>query len=199
MPQKKLKTEFRSQVTLSAPFAAWLEKMIEPVPEDRFQSAREALWSLRDPKAHAPPKPSRTRTALLLGVLAVIVAAGGAFVWYTESHDPRSIASRPVLPVLPERPPDMTFPALTWVRTIPAHFNPVKGVAFTRDGSKLFTGGFDGAVKEWEVRTGQAVRALPGHTGRVAAIRVTRDGRFVVSAGDQTVRIWNAGDGTHSC
>ncbi len=43
LPQRKLKIDFRSQVSISKDFADWLEKMLEPFIEDRFPSAKEAL------------------------------------------------------------------------------------------------------------------------------------------------------------
>ena len=43
MAQRKLKTDFRSHVRVSRPFADWLETMIEPAPEDRFPSAYRSL------------------------------------------------------------------------------------------------------------------------------------------------------------
>ncbi|NEP56947.1 MAG: serine/threonine protein kinase [Symploca sp. SIO2G7] len=47
LPQRRLKIDFRSQVKISPQFADWLEKMLEPVAEDRFTSAEEALAALR--------------------------------------------------------------------------------------------------------------------------------------------------------
>lgn len=50
LPHRKLKIDFRSEVRLTKQFANWLERMIEPVPEDRFLSAEEALAVLRGEK-----------------------------------------------------------------------------------------------------------------------------------------------------
>lgn len=47
LPQRKLRIDFRSHVRLDKEFADWLEKMLEPVTEDRFQSAQEALAVLQ--------------------------------------------------------------------------------------------------------------------------------------------------------
>lgn len=43
LPQKRMKINFRSCVEISPKFANWLEVILEPMWEDRFQSAREAL------------------------------------------------------------------------------------------------------------------------------------------------------------
>ncbi|MEM7557420.1 MAG: hypothetical protein AAF378_25725, partial [Cyanobacteria bacterium P01_A01_bin.84] len=42
LPQQRMKINFRSQVQISNQLASWLERMLEPVVEDRFQSADEA-------------------------------------------------------------------------------------------------------------------------------------------------------------
>ncbi len=43
LPQKRMKIDFRSCVQISPEFADWLEIILEPMWEDRFQSAKEAL------------------------------------------------------------------------------------------------------------------------------------------------------------
>ena len=46
LPQKRMKIDFRSQVQVSDNLANWLEKLLEPAVEDRFQSAFQALEAL---------------------------------------------------------------------------------------------------------------------------------------------------------
>lgn len=46
-PQNRLKIDFRSRIPVEEKFARWLEKMLEPVAEDRFSSAAEALNALQ--------------------------------------------------------------------------------------------------------------------------------------------------------
>lgn len=63
LPKRKLKIEFRSQVRITKQFALWLTRMIEPVAEDRFLSAEEALAVLQGKKelTHAvTPKPNQS-------------------------------------------------------------------------------------------------------------------------------------------
>ena len=47
LPEQKLKINFRGSVNISEHFAKWLDKMIEPAIEDRFNNARQALNSLQ--------------------------------------------------------------------------------------------------------------------------------------------------------
>ena len=48
LPLKYLKIDFNSQISVSQEFAQWLDKIIEPTVENRFQSAKEALHNLPD-------------------------------------------------------------------------------------------------------------------------------------------------------
>jgi Tfp pilus assembly protein PilF len=196
LPQRKLKFDFRSRVRVSPAFAAWLEKVLEPAPEDRFSSARQALIALRNPAALAGGAPRRrARMAILAGVLA-IVASAGAFALVSERHDQRvarTIAAAHLSP-LPERPFHYGFPAALNLQSIPAHLGAMSG-AFTPDGKLLVTSGYDGTVRVWDAKTYQAVRALPGHSGKVGAVRITPDGHHAITAGDTTLRIWSLPDG----
>ena len=47
LPQRKLKINFRSVVKIGSNFADWIEKLIEPNVEYRFQNARDALDVLK--------------------------------------------------------------------------------------------------------------------------------------------------------
>src|SRR5262249_38717621 len=73
LPHRRLRVDFRSRVKLSRHFASWLEKMIEPTLEDRFDTATEALDALTRP---ALPR----RIPLLAFAPAVLVAAALAWV-----------------------------------------------------------------------------------------------------------------------
>jgi serine/threonine protein kinase len=46
LPQVRMKIDWRSRVKISADFAEWLDKMLEPALEERFSSARDALNAL---------------------------------------------------------------------------------------------------------------------------------------------------------
>ncbi len=193
MSQTKLRVDFRPHVRASRGFAAWLQKMLEPAPEDRFRSAVAARRALDDPRQMQPVGSSGRRTAVLLVLLLGVMATTGGFFAF-ERLRARS-AKFSALAKLPDRPPEWTMPVVKWLRTVPAHMTAVKDVAFTPDGARLLSAGFDDTVKMWDARTGHALAALPGHTGRVAGVRVTRDGKFAVTGGDHTVRIWALPDG----
>lgn len=74
LPQKRLRIDFRPYISVSDPFADWLDQMIDPLVEDRFASARIALDALTRPldltlvRDHtispAPRRPAGTRVKL---------------------------------------------------------------------------------------------------------------------------------------
>jgi eukaryotic-like serine/threonine-protein kinase len=72
LPQRGLKIDLKkalAQVNCSASFLTWLQRMIEPVPEDRFHSAIDALNVLQGRSEIARPtaqqRPLRTPIALV--------------------------------------------------------------------------------------------------------------------------------------
>ncbi|MEH2420837.1 MAG: serine/threonine-protein kinase [Nostoc sp.] len=47
LPQQNLRLQFTDRVNLSPSFVSWLQKLIEPAPEQRFTSASQALNALK--------------------------------------------------------------------------------------------------------------------------------------------------------
>ena len=47
LPQQDLRLQFTDRVNLSPSFVSWLQKLIEPAPEQRFTNASQALSSLK--------------------------------------------------------------------------------------------------------------------------------------------------------
>jgi serine/threonine protein kinase len=70
LTQSNLKLSFRNKIQVSPAFADWLEKMLEPDPADRFDSATTALVALKTPKFLAPKLPWRKFVAV--GLAAAI-------------------------------------------------------------------------------------------------------------------------------
>jgi serine/threonine protein kinase len=58
-PENRLKIDFRSSVNISPGLADWLERLLEPLVEDRFTSAQEALAVLQSKKAMLKAKKER--------------------------------------------------------------------------------------------------------------------------------------------
>lgn len=51
LPQQRMKILFHDKIAVSEGFAEWLERMLEPAIEDRFQSAQDALQALQQTSA----------------------------------------------------------------------------------------------------------------------------------------------------
>jgi serine/threonine protein kinase len=73
LTQSNLKLNFRDKIQVSPAFADWLERMLEPDPINRFDSATTALAALKHPKSFAPKLPWRKLAAV--GVAAAISLA----------------------------------------------------------------------------------------------------------------------------
>ena len=52
------------------------------------------------------------------------------------------------------------------------------------DGERAITGGADGQLRVWDLRTGALLASREGHEGRVCTISISSDGRRAVSGGD---------------
>ncbi len=82
----------------------------------------------------------------------------------------------------------VAYPTDAWVRSL----------AFTTDGSKLFTGGYDGRLIAWDVNAEkpEPLHTIEAHKGWIRAIDVSPDGTLLASVGnDLIVRLWNTSDG----
>jgi Prp8 binding protein len=68
----------------------------------------------------------------------------------------------------------------------------VLSVAFSDDGSQLFTGGIENTIKCWDIRKGAVSYALAGHRNTVTGLSISPDGNFLLSnAMDHTLRVWD--------
>ena len=71
------------------------------------------------------------------------------------------------------------------------HSNMVAGVAFSADGRELASIDIDGAVKLWNLPSGQFVTNLFQFSGRGLNTSFSRDGRYLAAGGWGEARIWD--------
>ncbi len=73
----------------------------------------------------------------------------------------------------------------------------IVSVAFSHDGSRLFTGGRDGTLAMWHAPSAQPLGVpIEGHKGWVWSLAPSADGtRLVSGGGDATLRYWDARTG----
>jgi WD40 repeat protein len=82
------------------------------------------------------------------------------------------------------------------VHDLRAHESFVYDVAFSPDGKRLATGGYDGVIKLWDPETGQAVLTIYGHTSKVSGLAFSPDGKTLASSSeDMSVRLWDPKSG----
>ncbi len=74
------------------------------------------------------------------------------------------------------------------------HDDRVERAVFAPDGTLVATVGRDGDAYLWRWQTGEGV-VLEGHTDDVMDAEFDRSGRRLVTAGDKTARVWEAGTG----
>jgi WD40 repeat protein len=85
------------------------------------------------------------------------------------------------------------------VRLVQGHQKQISDVAFSPDGRRLVSGGWDRLVIVWDVATGRPDLTLKGHTGLVEGVAFSSDGLEVASYGREgTVKLWKTVGATDS-
>jgi WD40 repeat protein len=83
--------------------------------------------------------------------------------------------------------------AMAWNnRILAGHFDRVRYIDISPDGSLIASAGADQTAKIWDLETGENLLTLIGHRAYVEAVKFSPDGRHVVTASrDRTVKFWN--------
>jgi WD40 repeat protein len=80
--------------------------------------------------------------------------------------------------------------------TFHGHTETVNSVRFSPDGRRLASASGDGAVKVWDVQTGEEILSVNGRSDWVYSVCFSPDGKRLASASrDKTVKIWDAHTG----
>jgi len=78
-----------------------------------------------------------------------------------------------------------------------AHIGTVSSLSFSPDGRALATASWDGAIKLWDIESGDLLWTS-WHTNSIHCIAFTPDGRTLASSGvDAVIQIWDTESGTY--
>ena len=57
--------------------------------------------------------------------------------------------------------------------------------------SLLFSGGYDCAIRVWDIKSAQCTHTLKGHTDSIFSLLLLPDGRLVSGSSDKSIKVWN--------
>jgi serine/threonine protein kinase len=87
-------------------------------------------------------------------------------------------------------------PAGTLLCTYRGHMKGVRSLAWSPDGSRIASGGFDNTVQLWKPDEGNGLYIYKGHADVVESVAWSPDSKRMVSgSNDQTAQVWDARDG----
>eukprot|EP00873_Tetraselmis_striata_P014095 jgi/Tetstr1/434359/TSEL_023463.t1 len=85
---------------------------------------------------------------------------------------------------------------MSLLHSLVGHSNNVLVAALSASEETLFTGSYDGLIKEWDLLTGDFIRDLRGHRSGIRGLVASPDGKVLYScAADNSVRHWDLASG----
>lgn len=177
MPPKKTKEVKPAKEAVEAPTAAPATVAIPPIVEDC-----KGVICAADPICSAAVGASKLCLGHHNGIVTLHDLSSGSATEIVEVAAHRGavhamivVGDEPSHKLLLTASADGTLkahaiPSGQWVMTFTGHQGPVDSLAVC--GDRLFSGGSDGLLAEWNLKTGQLLRTLRCHVGRITALCV---------------------------
>ena len=138
-----------------------------------------------------PTKEDLTRRTVVLGLVALGIAAIGVGGWVLASSSHWHI---PLVPTNSSATPTL-LPGTTLL-TYRGHLYYIWSVAWSPDGKYIASGSWDQTVQVWDATGGKTIFIYHGHAGGQAGVFTVAwspDGKRIASgSGDHTVQVWDA-------
>lgn len=148
------------------------------------------LWQ---PRLGSMPLASMTLHDGLITSLA-IHPEGRYLATASDDHSVRLWSiTHPVVPMPVGGPWLVPWPMLRERAVLPApHARGARSVAFSPDGTRLATGGYEGTIKIWDIDSLRERHTLRAHEGEVWALAFSPDSQILASGGqDRLIHLWD--------
>jgi WD40 repeat protein len=84
----------------------------------------------------------------------------------------------------------------TLARTLEGHAHNVFSIAYSPDGKRLGSGGWDRTARLWNADTGETMHVYAEHGRAVNAVTFSHDGKWLLTGSDDgAIRVWRTSDG----
>jgi len=185
--------------TIDPQLSAVLERLVQDLVSDRYQSAQEAWQDLQGGNSWQGTVPGWVRqhaTGPISSPPQPSPSGESTAIPSKIPSSPPPPASRPS--ASGTRPRSGTPRSRGWhcVRTIVGHRSWVMAVAFNPKTPALVSGSLDDTIRVWHLPSGKEFYSLEAHPRGVNDLVISRGGQVMASCGDDhTVRLWDLARG----
>jgi WD40 repeat protein len=181
--------------------AGILDRSIEDMVGDRYQSANEmlaALDAIAKPPPSAPATPPPTTPT---SPPHTPIPTPASFSSGRSAAALPKVATPPVVPASGNPIPMGRSTGIhngksACVRTAIGHTSWVTCLAISPDGHLLASGSIDDKIKIWDFYSGQPLRTLCGHAKSINDLAISSDSKILASCSDDDrVKLWNLTNG----
>ncbi|NEO60759.1 MAG: protein kinase [Moorea sp. SIO4G2] len=171
-----------------------LNKMVENLPDQRYQSAIQVLAALGLPEDFAAIPVTSLSTTVTPKFDTPTWKCVHTFS--EESSGINSIAFSPNGQTIVSGSTDKTITIFNWqaktvVAKLSGHLNVIEAVGFSPDGEIIASSSWDHTIKLWHGYTGNLIHTLCGHSAWVKCLAISHNGQLIASgSADQTIKLW---------